>query len=445
MGLADYIKKKLPTWPNWINIILLNCNFLKSNIYGFSFGKVRDKVNNLDEEKALLDVVNFAIKNVEYYRKRYAGVEIKTIEDFKSKIGFIDKDEVMAHWDEFIADNIDWTKNNVGTTGGTSGKSLKLVTPTNRYLREAVFIEKNRSRTGWFYDRKALIRNHKLPVGRLFEVNPLTRDFIFDAFCLNETYVKDICKIMKRYKVHYLHAYPSAAYQFLKLCVKQNIDISFIKACLLSSEGVTEEQYHFIFNTLNIPINVSYGHSEKLIFGGNKPENLDILIEPKYGFFELIDREGQEVNIIGDIGEMVGTTYFNYSMPLIRYKTGDYAEYGGILKDDDGLEKVVLSKIYGRWDKSLIYKSDGTTTSLTALNLHGEVYNHIDGLQYIQENKGYLKLLVIKNQLYTENDEKYLMEHVAYAMGGLEYVSIEYVDKLIFQSNGKFLPLISKI
>ena len=142
MGLADYIKKKLPTWPNWINIILLNCNFLKSNIYGFSFGKVREKVNSLDEEKALLDVVNFAIKNVEYYRKRYAGVEIKTIEDFKSKIGFIDKDEVMVHWDEFIADNIDWTKNNVGTTGGTSGKSLKLVTPTNRYLREAVFIEK---------------------------------------------------------------------------------------------------------------------------------------------------------------------------------------------------------------------------------------------------------------------------------------------------------------
>jgi hypothetical protein len=37
------------------------------------------------------------------------------------------------------------------------------------------------------------------------------------------------------------------------------------------------------------------------------------------------------------------------------------------------------------------------------------------------------------------------MELVAYAMGGLESVSIEYVDKLIFQLNGKFLPLISLV
>jgi phenylacetate-CoA ligase len=444
MGLADYIKKKLPTWPNWINIILLNCNFLKSNIYGFSFGKVREKVNSLDEEKALLDVVNFAIKNVEYYRKRYASVEIKTIEDFKSKIGFIDKDEVMAHWDEFIADNIDWTKNNVGTTGGTSGKSLKLVTPTNRYLREAVFIEKCWGEYGWF-QRKAVIRNHKLENNKKFMVNPMTREFIFDAFNIDESYAREICKVMKRYKISCLYAYPSAVYQFLKLCIKQNIDLSFIKSCILSSEGITDEQYFFINKELKIPVLTIYGHSEKLIFGGNKPKNLDILIEPKYGFFELIDKDGKKVNTAGDVGEMVGSTYFNYSMPLIRYKTGDYAEYGGILKDDDGLEKVVLSKIYGRRDKSLIYKSDGTTTSLTALNLHGEVYNHIDGLQYIQEKKGYLKLLVIKNKLYTENDEKYLMEHVAYAMGGLEYVSIEYVDKLIFQSNGKFLPLISLV
>lgn len=37
------------------------------------------------------------------------------------------------------------------------------------------------------------------------------------------------------------------------------------------------------------------------------------------------------------------------------------------------------------------------------------------------------------------------MEHVVCAMGGLEYVSIEYVDKLIFQPNGKFLPLISLV
>lgn len=37
------------------------------------------------------------------------------------------------------------------------------------------------------------------------------------------------------------------------------------------------------------------------------------------------------------------------------------------------------------------------------------------------------------------------MKHFSEAMGGDEYVEIRYVDKLQFQPNGKFLPLISNV
>ena len=107
--------------------------------------------------------------------------------------------------------------------------------------------------------------------------------------------------------------------------------------------------------------------------------------------------------------------------------------------------ELQIGKIIGRRNKSIIYKSDGTYTSLTALNLHGVFYEHVDGMQYIQEKEGFLKVLVIKNKLYSNADERFLIEHLSNAMGGNEYVRIEYVDNLIYQKNGKFLPLISTI
>ena len=79
------------------------------------------------------------------------------------------------------------------------------------------------------------------------------------------------------------------------------------------------------------------------------------------------------------------------------------------------------------------------------MNLHSDVYEHIDGLQYIQEEKGKLRVLVIKNEKFTVADEVYMLEHHASAMKSDDCRSIEYVDKLVFQSNGKFLPLISKV
>lgn len=103
---------------------------------------------------------------------------------------------------------------------------------------------------------------------------------------------------------------------------------------------------------------------------------------------------------------------------------------------------MFLETIHGRRDKSLIYRHDGTSISDASLTLHDDFYNHIDGLQFIQTQKGYLEVLIIKNNKYTDKDEAYYKQHVSKAMLG-KFVSIKYVDKLKFLPNGKFLPVIS--
>lgn len=446
MGLADYVKNELPKWPNWINSILLKVNCFGGLVYGKGYKQFRKTMELSSPEEKLIEIVNYAIANVPYYRKKYGSLRINSKKEFEEKIAFIDKNEVMANWDDFLVDNIDWSRCVTGTTGGTSGKPLKLVLPKSRYIHSLAFWHKELEWFGWKYHTRGVIRNHKLPENRDYMISPILKEVIFDAFRIDEEYARKIWVVLKKKNIQYMHCYPSALFQFLKLCKKQNLDVSFIKACFLASEGVTEVQRHFIKEEMGINIYSFYGHSEKLIMAGNCLECDSYHIEESYGYCELIDECGQVIKESGVMGEMVGTTFSNKYFPLIRYRTGDYSQYAK--NSECPLHKKqyrLLDGVIGRWDKSLIYRQDGTTTSVTAMNLHSEIYEHIDGLQYIQEEKGKLRVLVIKNEYFTSDDEKYMIEHHANAMRSKDGVTIEYVDNLIFQQNGKFLPLISRV
>lgn len=127
MSIADYLKKDITYWPNWLNSLLLRINVFGKLVYGPSYFKTRRAIQKSNPDKLLIESVNFAIENVKYYRDKYGDLRINSIEEFKSKIDFIDKDEVMNHWDDFLVDNIDLKKCKIGRTGGTSGKALKII------------------------------------------------------------------------------------------------------------------------------------------------------------------------------------------------------------------------------------------------------------------------------------------------------------------------------
>lgn len=438
MNIADYLKTEILRWPQSINYILLKCNVFGARVYGRSYLKVLKNIDRKDSDKKLLEMVNYAVKKVPYYRLRYGHLKITDIDDFRREIGFINKAEVMEHWDEFISDDIDWRKCKEGTTGGTSGKPLKLIVPLNRYVIELAFMHRLWFKSGWKYHIRGVIRNHNLN-GRDYAINPVTKEIIFDAFKISDTYVQTIVNTLRKFNVRFIQSYPSTVYQFCKICQRNNWDIHFIHSFLCGSEGITEEQETY-FRTQKINVYSWYGHSEKLILAGYDDQQQGFKIENQYGFFELIDEEHRNIETSGTIGEIVGTTFYNKQMPLIRYCTGDFAQI-----KHHSQNSIVLSKIYGRWDKSIIFKNDGTTTSLTALNLHGDFYSHIDGIQYIQEKIGELTVLIVKKSQYSYTDELFIRKHIGNAMGKGNSVNIQYVEKLIFQENGKFLSLISKI
>lgn len=443
----EKILKNIINFPISINRILLKLNFASSLFYGYEYlnRKRLLKKNRIKfAPEKVINLVNSAIKNTPFYSNLYQK-PISSFEEFSETIGFINRNTLTEHFEDLISTNITRNRFTEVTTGGTSGKPARFLIPQNRHIIELSTMHNMFQRTGWNYHARAVLRNHILPKNEVFRINPITKEFIFDNFRLNYQYVRQIYETLLKYKIDFIHAYPSAAYQFCLLCKELGLDLGFIKAFLCGSEGVIDFQKKLIVDDLGLKLYSWYGHSEKLVLGGYCEYTDHYHMEQQYGFFELIGDNNMPIATPGGFGEIVGTTLYNLGMPLIRYRTGDFAEYVGDHCEKCGRKMPIIKNIRGRWDKNQIFKTDGTYITTTALNLHSDLYKVIDGLQYVQENLGILRILIIKGRNFQKIHEKAFLKHYSDAMGSDSEIIIEYVENLLYQPNGKFVQLISKI
>lgn len=435
--------------PVGINRRLLTLNRKPDTLFGREYARyrqfLRDRHEAYDPLPLLLDAVNRAIKEVDYYRECYGGRSISTPDEFEETIGFIDKDTILGSYDRFINRNVDLLEYDTGTTGGTSGKPLTFIAPKRRYIVEMATMHSLWERAGYDFAIRAVIRNHRLERRRDFLINPLTREVIFDGFRLTDDYFALVYETIRRLQIRFIHCYPSTAYEFATFLYRNGLESSFITAFLSGSENIFDYQLDLIQNRMGIRFYNWYGHSEKLILAGYCAGTNHYHVEPTYGYLELIDEQGRAVREPGRSGEIVGTSFHNPGMPLIRYRTGDFAEWVDDHCDLCGRRLPVLKNIQGRWSGNRVYNADGTFVTTTALNLHNELYQVINGIQYLQDRMGELTVLVVKSPSYTEKHEAALDRHFKSKLSPETAVTIRYTDRLLRKPNGKFVHIISNV
>ena len=436
-------------FPNPVNNVLLKMNRFPGLIYGAKYMEYLKKLETehyyeYDNTNDLLNMVNYVIDNTPYYADKYSK-KIDSTEEFRSTFGFINKDIIMEDPSKFISKNIDFSKYDRVTTAGTSGKPLALYVPQSRYISELSNMHFLWKKAGFDYETRAVFRNHKFRDNDVYMINPITKEFYFNNYTLTNDYVKQAYVTIRNKGINILHGYTSGVYQFCLMCKEQGLDLSFIKVVLCASEGIQEFQRKLLVDELGLKLYNWYGHTEKLVLGGYCEHSDNYHMENRYGYFELIDDKGQPVTTAGEVGEIVGTTFMNKGMPFIRYRTGDYAEYVGNYCDKCKRHLPIIKNLQGRRDKNIIYKRDGTCLSTTCLNLHDELYDVINGFQYIQEEAGMLRVLIVKGDKFNDSHGDAFSKHYRKSMGVDSTVIIEYVDKLIYQPNGKFLLLISTL
>ncbi|MGO1759933.1 MAG: hypothetical protein ACTHY0_09580, partial [Mammaliicoccus vitulinus] len=280
-----------------------------------------------------------------------------------------------------------------------------------------------------------------------FEKNGNHNEIIASSYHLNNDNVKYYIEALIKFNPLCIKAYPSSLF-ILAQYVNENYDLTLnkIKTIILASENIYEYQKDLFKQVFpNAKVFSFYGHTEHACLAGQCELNEYYHLQSEYGYTELINEHNQNAIKENELGEIVATSFNNYAMPIIRYKTSDIAVHTNE-ECNCGRNYNLVKRVEGRLQE-YIYTDDGTKISLTSL-IHSQ---HIDALgrvkqfQLVQNDKGKVNIKIVKNSNFKKNDINQIVKKIEQAANHNLKVKIQIVNNIEKTARGKHKFLIQNI
>ena len=221
--------------------------------------------------------------------------------------------------------------------------------------------------------------------------------------------------------------------QYLDKINSKPIDCN-MKSIIGMSERLSEYAKLSMEKYFGVPVVSRYSASETGILAQQNINESNFNINLASYVVEILNLDRDEPVKHGTLGRIVITDLFNYSVPLIRYDTGDLGTM--ILVEN----LPVFSKVEGR-RMDMIYNTD---RELISSHIIHEVclFKGIKQYQLIQiDEKDYLFKLSTSNEF---KQEDVLINKYKKHLGEDANITVEYIDDIPILSSGKRKKVINK-
>ncbi|MFC1505060.1 phenylacetate--CoA ligase family protein [Thermodesulfobacteriota bacterium] len=443
---AKYIYKYIPVKYRYGKKFFLKYNKLLESQW---WSKHKLESLQFDETKKILIE---ASKNVPYYSKMFKEYDIKpnsikNIEDI-IKIPYLTKDLIRKNIKELINKNIPTKKHIYVTTSGSTGIPLGFYWEKGRTdINEYPFVWRQWNWAKYYFNDKrvvlrgSLIKNKKTK--GLFEYEPQNNSLVMSSYEMTDNNLYKYIKKIEKFKPKAIQAYPSSLMILADFLQRKSLKLQNKIECILtSSENLYDSQREFIESTFNAKIFDHYGNTERnALIMQCEMGNYHIISE--YCYTELINRNNMPVRQDGEIGEIVVTGFNNLVMPFIRYKTGDLAVYKRG-RCSCGRKFPMIGSIEGRLQE-LIVSKENRYVSMTAINMHSDVFDDIKQFQFYQDTPGMTIFKIVRKNSYSQEDEINIIKEIKKKIGSDILLKIEYVDNIPRSASGKYSFLEQKL
>ena len=402
------------------------------------------------QERALGRLLRHATMEVPAYFSLRSVVEKFNPREALSAFPFLEKEELQKDPDRYLSRNLDHTPCYETTTGGTSGNQLRFHLDDHSQSMETGFIHRQWKRVNYkAKDKKAVFRGvsfDNLKPNVFWQENPIYNEIQFSPFHMSDSNLESYLIEFIRYQPKFVHGYPSAVEIFADYILRNDKTklLPKVQAVLLGSEGTTNQQRRIIQRGLGARVFSWYGLSERVALGGECEKNSSYHLMPDYGYVEIIKEDGSPCYEEGDEGEIVGTNLFNFSMPFIRYKTGDWAKRLSS-ECECGRNWDRITEVKGRWKKEFVVGSSGAKISTAALNMHGDLFNSVQRFQYFQDKPGEMVIKILPKKKLSSDSQELIESAYKKKVGDELQVKIRVVDDIPLTKRGKVKMLDSRI
>ena len=414
-------------------------------------GKLTSEQWQKRRNERLRSLLIFAESQVPYYRNLFAQLdfnpEVAELPNDLERIPLLTKEIVKKHLNDLIPENANRSKLFENATGGSTGVPLKFYQDIE-YQATAVAIDAYVR--GWWgvrpYDRTAFVWGadrefHELSFKeRLYEIRQ--RTISINAFRMTDESLLEFCKMITRWRPHYLMGYSSALEALAQCAKKHGINNLSFKAIRSTAETLWPHQRDLIVEVLNGPIFNFYGSREVNNIAAECSEEKRLHLISTWRHIEIVDDKGNQV-LDGQPGYIAVTDLSNYTMPFIRYRNEDMAIMA-TKPCSCGRPSPVIKELLGR-STDIIRTASGDI-------IHGEYFTHLfygrNDIQQFQVHQTALDRIVVRYIPDGEPPVEYMnevAEKIRTRLGESVAVEIKECKKIPIPPSGKHRFTISDV
>jgi len=405
----------------------------------------------------LRQIISQAYNNIPYYQNLFrenniVPRDIQSVNDLKN-IPFLTKDLLRLNFDSLVARNAKRYKPTLVSTSGTTGGKINFYTDKPSNVLEFVHYWRSWGWAGYklgdtFAELTAeFFVFFKKSTKTICHFDHFTRRLTVNSLLISRKYLDEFINIFKKYRPLFLKGMPSNLYVLaLVFQEKKNHGISF-RAIFSQGENLLQYQRELVEKVFSCRIFDSYGHMERTVAVSQCPLGT-YHIHSDYGIAEfekplipLVDVPERDTCI----KEIVGTSLHNFSMPLIRYRTGDFVK---LKRSPDkcsckrGLPTII--SVSGRDTDVVVTQDRRAVTGLYT------VFDRTPGIiigQIIQEDIDQLLVKIVSTSKDVDRTDTVLMEQIRGFLGTPMNIKIEHttINGLTKDKFGKFKVVISNI
>jgi phenylacetate-CoA ligase len=403
------------------------------------------------QTRKLQSIIRYAYDKVPFYNKlmkesRINPDEIKNKEDL-NKLPIIRKKDIRDNLGEIISKDFDVNDLSMMSTSGSTGEPLFIyLCSREKEFRKAKHLRANISCGQRALDKWVTLTGPQ-HFGKTSGLQRVFRFYVPTPVSVFDEVPAQISKIEKL-KPDILDGYSSSLLALAKEMEKQNVLTINPRFIIGGAELIDTYSREYIEKVFGASFFDQYSSVEFERMAWQCSERKGYHIDADALILQFLDKNGEEVSP-GESGEIVCTSLFNYSMPLIRYALGDVGTPSNETCEC-GRNLPMMKMVEGRKDSLLMLPNGRILTPRAfTIALHEfKHYNCIERFRIVQKRIDVFEFNVkIKNTQLKDNVLKTeLSDHLKriFKFDNLTF-EINLVDDIKLDKNGKLMAVVSEI
>ncbi len=423
------LKEKIGTRIFWL------LDFFKGGIVRKHYNDIGSILKNGDtpeatsrQEKYLLALLKHAVQSTSFYKHTTS----LHIEDFP----VVSKDLIRASYASFQSETYANKKRIPVSTSGSTGASFTVYQDPVKKARNTADILHFSELAGFKLGYKLIYLRFWGAFNKRNRLQGILQNIeSIDVFDLNSNVIQKLLKRMEKDTSRKgMLGYASS---FDKICNYLDASKSKPLQCnVMSAIGMSEPLNPITKERMKKYFDVDmvsrYSNSENGMLAQQPLKETFFEVNWASYYIEILDMVEDTPVRQGELGRIVITDLFNYSMPLIRYDTGDLGRMD--IERIDGVPKRVLTKVEGR-KVDMIRNTSGELLSASILLIINR-YSEIKQRQIIQKSeKDYVIKIKVANDTFVRKKE--LINDFKQYLGNEANIQIEYVKDIPLLRSGK--------